>query len=82
MNKRLTVEAEKSNCFCQGLALCLNQRFLFGFAVSSPRSSSTSPQMAGVTNRKRGMVLPFEQHSITFDEIKYSVDMPQVRDSS
>ncbi|KAK3411032.1 hypothetical protein EUGRSUZ_J03047 [Eucalyptus grandis] len=45
--------------------------------VSSPRSSSTSPQMAGMTNRKRGMVLPFEQHSITFDEIKYSVDMPQ-----
>ncbi|XP_021731921.1 pleiotropic drug resistance protein 1-like [Chenopodium quinoa] len=26
---------------------------------------------------KRGMVLPFEQHSITFDEIRYSVDMPQ-----
>ncbi|XP_059643270.1 pleiotropic drug resistance protein 1-like [Cornus florida] len=28
-------------------------------------------------NRKRGMILPFEPHSITFDEIKYSVDMPQ-----
>ncbi|KAI9100833.1 hypothetical protein K1719_024195 [Acacia pycnantha] len=28
-------------------------------------------------NRKRGMVLPFEPHSITFDEITYSVDMPQ-----
>ncbi|KAI3455373.1 hypothetical protein Pfo_012036 [Paulownia fortunei] len=27
--------------------------------------------------RKRGMVLPFEPHSITFDEIVYSVDMPQ-----
>ncbi|KAG8643795.1 hypothetical protein MANES_11G067100v8 [Manihot esculenta] len=26
---------------------------------------------------KRGMVLPFEPHSITFDEIRYSVDMPQ-----
>ncbi|KNA08458.1 hypothetical protein SOVF_162410 isoform A [Spinacia oleracea] len=26
---------------------------------------------------KRGMVLPFEQHSITFDDIRYSVDMPQ-----
>ncbi|KAK3411034.1 hypothetical protein EUGRSUZ_J03049 [Eucalyptus grandis] len=45
--------------------------------VSSPRSSSTSPQMAGVTNGERGMVLPFEQHFITFDEVKYSVDMPQ-----
>ncbi|GMH15940.1 hypothetical protein Nepgr_017781 [Nepenthes gracilis] len=28
-------------------------------------------------NNKRGMVLPFEQHSITFDEVRYSVDMPQ-----
>ncbi|CAM8982719.1 unnamed protein product [Rhodiola kirilowii] len=28
-------------------------------------------------NRKRGMVLPFEPLSITFDEIKYAVDMPQ-----
>ncbi|CAB4272708.1 unnamed protein product [Prunus armeniaca] len=28
-------------------------------------------------NTKRGMVLPFEPHSITFDEIIYSVDMPQ-----
>ncbi|XP_030526427.1 pleiotropic drug resistance protein 1-like isoform X1 [Rhodamnia argentea] len=45
--------------------------------VSLARSSSTSPQMATVTNRRRGMVLPFEQHSITFDEIVYSVDMPQ-----
>lgn len=24
------------------------------------------------------MVLPFEPHSITFDEIRYAVDMPQV----
>ncbi|KAH7847927.1 hypothetical protein Vadar_031716 [Vaccinium darrowii] len=28
-------------------------------------------------NRERGMVLPFEPLSITFDEIKYAVDMPQ-----
>lgn len=28
--------------------------------------------------KKRGMVLPFEPHAITFDEIVYSVDMPQV----
>ncbi|KAK7335964.1 hypothetical protein VNO80_28128 [Phaseolus coccineus] len=27
--------------------------------------------------RKRGMVLPFEPHSLTFDGITYSVDMPQ-----
>ncbi|KAL0441591.1 UNVERIFIED_CONTAM: Pleiotropic drug resistance protein 1 [Sesamum radiatum] len=28
-------------------------------------------------NKNRGIILPFEQHWITFDEIKYSVDMPQ-----
>ncbi|XP_048233398.1 pleiotropic drug resistance protein 1-like [Ricinus communis] len=28
-------------------------------------------------NNKKGMVLPFEPHSITFDDIEYSVDMPQ-----
>jgi hypothetical protein len=28
--------------------------------------------------RERGMVLPFERHTLTFDEITYSVDMPQV----
>lgn len=31
--------------------------------------------------KKKGMVLPFEPHSITFYEIKYSVDMPQVLES-
>uniref|UniRef100_A0A7N0U871 ABC transporter domain-containing protein n=1 Tax=Kalanchoe fedtschenkoi TaxID=63787 RepID=A0A7N0U871_KALFE len=28
-------------------------------------------------NKKRGMVLPFEPLSITFDEVKYAIDMPQ-----
>ncbi|CAN4095708.1 unnamed protein product [Withania somnifera] len=28
-------------------------------------------------NKKKGMVLPFEPHYITFDEVMYSVDMPQ-----
>ncbi|KAK9690326.1 hypothetical protein RND81_09G120100 [Saponaria officinalis] len=27
--------------------------------------------------KRKGMVLPFEQHWITFDEVRYSVDMPQ-----
>jgi len=31
--------------------------------------------------KNKGMVLPFEPHSITFDEIVYSVDMPQVNHS-
>ncbi|XP_059456012.1 pleiotropic drug resistance protein 1-like [Corylus avellana] len=34
-------------------------------------------QLTQHNNGKRGMVLPFEQHSITFDGIIYSVDMPQ-----
>ncbi|KAI6680128.1 hypothetical protein NL676_034009 [Syzygium grande] len=29
------------------------------------------------TNRKRGMVLPFEPLSIAFDDIRYAIDMPQ-----
>ncbi|KAL8230374.1 hypothetical protein R6Q57_000152 [Mikania cordata] len=28
-------------------------------------------------NKNKGMILPFEPHSITFDDVKYSVDMPQ-----
>ncbi|KAJ9178919.1 hypothetical protein P3X46_010764 [Hevea brasiliensis] len=31
----------------------------------------------GNHQNKKGMVLPFEPHFITFDEIRYSVDMPQ-----
>ncbi|KAJ7962916.1 Pleiotropic drug resistance ABC transporter [Quillaja saponaria] len=42
-------------------------------------SASVRSEAAIETNhkKKRGMVLPFEQHSLTFDEITYSVDMPQ-----
>uniref|UniRef100_A0A161ZXM9 ABC transporter domain-containing protein n=1 Tax=Daucus carota subsp. sativus TaxID=79200 RepID=A0A161ZXM9_DAUCS len=28
-------------------------------------------------SKKKGMVLPFEPYAITFDDVKYSVDMPQ-----
>ena len=38
----------------------------------------TEATVGAVGNKKRGMVLPFEPHSITFDDIIYSVDMPQV----
>ncbi|GMN37310.1 hypothetical protein TIFTF001_006704 [Ficus carica] len=42
------------------------------------RGSNTSHQtQAGETNNKRGMILPFEPHSIVFDDIVYAVDMPQ-----
>ncbi|CAK8535728.1 unnamed protein product [Lathyrus sativus] len=40
---------------------------------SSGRGDSVSESSHG---KKKGMVLPFEPHSITFDDIVYSVDMP------
>lgn len=43
---------------------------------NSSGSSSRRPQTAFDINGKRGMVLPYEPHSITFDDITYSVDMP------
>ncbi|KAG6409673.1 hypothetical protein SASPL_127715 [Salvia splendens] len=39
-------------------------------------SSSTGEGVVATGNDNRGMVLPFEPHSITFDDIRYSVDMP------
>ncbi|XP_015972150.1 pleiotropic drug resistance protein 1-like [Arachis duranensis] len=44
-------------------------------AKSEENGGSTSVQ--SLSNRKRGMVLPFEPHFITFDEVTYAVDMPQ-----
>ncbi|TYH70699.1 hypothetical protein ES332_D05G134700v1 [Gossypium tomentosum] len=45
---------------------------------TSSMSFSMSDATAGVNGKgKKGMVLPFEPHSITFDDIVYSVDMPQ-----
>ncbi|XP_050212985.1 pleiotropic drug resistance protein 1-like isoform X3 [Mercurialis annua] len=51
---------------------------------ASQRNVSTKASSARVSNlsngnrdRKRGMVLPFQPLSISFDEIRYAVDMPQ-----
>ncbi|KAK7405523.1 hypothetical protein VNO78_06905 [Psophocarpus tetragonolobus] len=40
-------------------------------------SAKADSVVEGSHENKKGMVLPFEPHSITFDEIIYSVDMPQ-----
>ncbi|XP_044481156.1 pleiotropic drug resistance protein 1-like isoform X2 [Mangifera indica] len=40
----------------------------------SPHSETTEQSDH---QKKKGMVLPFQPHSITFDEISYSVDMPK-----
>ncbi|KAJ0680199.1 putative ABC transporter, AAA+ ATPase domain, ABC-2 type transporter, ABC-transporter [Helianthus annuus] len=42
--------------------------------LSSVNKESTNE---GSHNKKKGMILPFEPHCITFDDVKYSVDMPQ-----
>jgi hypothetical protein len=49
-------------------------------SVSPSTLARRQETIATETNhsRKRGMVLPFEPHSITFDEVTYSVVMPQV----
>ncbi|KAM7513222.1 hypothetical protein LguiB_012097 [Lonicera macranthoides] len=47
----------------------------------SASSRSISARVGSISeadqNRKRGMVLPFEPLSITFDDIRYAVNMPQ-----
>ncbi|XP_012444742.1 pleiotropic drug resistance protein 1 [Gossypium raimondii] len=50
--------------------------------IQRSASSSKSFSLSDATLRtngkkKRGMVLPFEPHSLTFEDIYYSVDMPQ-----
>lgn len=47
-------------------------------STSSKSISTTEATVGTPANKKKGMVLPFDPHSITFDDIIYSVDMPQV----
>ncbi|KAA3459598.1 pleiotropic drug resistance protein 1-like isoform X1 [Gossypium australe] len=46
-------------------------------SISSKSSSVTEATVGAIAIKKKGMVLPFEPHSITFDNVVYSVDMPQ-----
>ncbi|XP_015160196.1 pleiotropic drug resistance protein 1-like isoform X2 [Solanum tuberosum] len=47
----------------------------------STSSRSLSTRVGNITegdlNKRKGMILPFEPLSITFDDIRYAVDMPQ-----
>ncbi|KAL3361340.1 hypothetical protein AABB24_014307 [Solanum stoloniferum] len=47
----------------------------------SASSRSLSTRVGNITegdlNKRKGMILPFEPLSITFDDIRYAVDMPQ-----
>ncbi|XP_043695113.1 pleiotropic drug resistance protein 1-like [Telopea speciosissima] len=60
------------NASRNGEMIELSPRGKSSMGGTSAESSSSNHQ-----NRKRGMVLPFEPLSFTFDEIRYSVDMPQ-----
>ncbi|KAK9232141.1 hypothetical protein WN943_022384 [Citrus x changshan-huyou] len=58
----------------------LKSRGFFAHAYCGRNSSSKSlilTEAQGSHPKKRGMILPFEPHSLTFDEVVYSVDMPQ-----
>ncbi|KAL6559850.1 transcription factor [Orobanche gracilis] len=70
---------------CFMLALTYLNPFGKGQAVV-PEDSDNSQNEDGIDlsrqinanqKRTRGMILPFKPHSVTFDEIFYSVDMPQ-----
>ncbi|OAY52727.1 pleiotropic drug resistance protein 1 [Manihot esculenta] len=49
--------------------------------LESRHTTNTENEMSDIDEsnhkKKKGMVLPFEPHSITFDNVIYSVDMPQ-----
>ncbi|KAK8551179.1 hypothetical protein V6N12_039836 [Hibiscus sabdariffa] len=45
-------------------------------STSSKSFSMSDATLAANGKNKKGMILPFEPHSITFDDITYSVDMP------
>ncbi|RVW28719.1 Pleiotropic drug resistance protein 1 [Vitis vinifera] len=54
------------------------ERDEIGRSISSTSSSVRAEAIAEARrNTKRGMVLPFQPLSITFDDIRYSVDMPE-----
>ncbi|KAI3789672.1 hypothetical protein L2E82_02474 [Cichorium intybus] len=48
-------------------------------AIVSDENEDQNPSAVELqsTQKKKGMILPFEPHCITFDDVKYSVDMPQ-----
>ncbi|KAK9054686.1 hypothetical protein SSX86_025765 [Deinandra increscens subsp. villosa] len=73
--------------FCYALSLALLDSFEKAQAnISTEEESNPAVELSsmpkesaeeGSQNKKKGMILPFEPHSITFDDVKYSVDMPQ-----
>lgn len=65
--------------------LALNSAALGKIRAIVPEQGNTEQTEEGTElseqanqNKKKGMILPFEPYSLTFDDIKYSVDMPKV----
>lgn len=79
-NAKLHLSQQQFTC-----EILYNNKFYNAERIESQNSISSRTSSARVgsisevdQNKKRGMVLPFEPHSITFDDIRYAVDMPQV----
>ncbi|GAB2224811.1 hypothetical protein Drorol1_Dr00005588 [Drosera rotundifolia] len=48
-----------------------------GTSIHLPNQGSAFDGKITGTGKRKGMLLPYEQHSITFDEVRYSIDMPR-----
>ncbi|KAK9066079.1 hypothetical protein SSX86_015481 [Deinandra increscens subsp. villosa] len=70
-------------CFALALALLNPYGKSQGNAPTQDDSDTGAVELTPTATRegsqtnKKGMILPFEPHSITFNDVKYSVDMPQ-----
>lgn len=76
--------AERNDCKTREIELSLREKRLSerGDEIQRSASSTSVTSRAGSVsevsqNKKRGMILPFEPLSITFDDVRYAVDMPQ-----
>ncbi|KAI3716295.1 hypothetical protein L6452_23532 [Arctium lappa] len=71
------------------IAALIGYMLIFNFSLGKSQGNTLNEDHDAVTTelsssndnnqtKKKGMVLPFEPHCITFNDIKYSVDMPQM----
>ncbi|KAI7987443.1 Pleiotropic drug resistance protein 1 [Camellia lanceoleosa] len=76
--------AERNACKTREIELSSKEKRLSerGDEIQRSASSTSVTSRAGSVSevsqsKKRGMILPFEPLSITFDDVRYAVDMPQ-----
>ncbi|VFQ87367.1 unnamed protein product [Cuscuta campestris] len=63
--------------FIEVSAWVFSAYYVIGYDPDVGSNGGSSKVKTGTGNITCGMILPFEPHSIVFNEIKYSVDMPQ-----